>query len=365
MPELTAGRFGRTQLVALELAVLAAAAALVVAPPQQYVLAGAAAVIMFGALGRVGGRWVYEAVAARWRLRGRNRMPHSGLAAVTPELSITTYVDRGTPIGIGHDRLGWFAAVSIVSAHRVALQVEWLAWLLSGFSVPVTSVQLVTRRLPLVGPQDETAITAASYRELLGLTPAPAVREMWIAVRLSPADAVQAAAERGGEVAGVHRALSAAVARIGTSLTAAGVGHIVPDATTLQRIITVACGMESPEPAQERWGAWHASGRVHLSFAVRSLPAEPHPDLLSELERVPAALASHSAVLLRPNGSGAPGVRLVVRFVTTPQLAAECAHQAHEVARRLGVRLVRLNGEQATGVYATSPSGAVQGLRPW
>jgi type VII secretion protein EccE len=371
MPELsahglTAGRFGRVQLVAVELAAIAGAAAAFATPPLAIGLSAAAVVVLCGALGRMGGRWVYEAVAARWRLRGRTRFRNSGLAALSPGLTIGTYLDRGTPIGIGHDSLGWFAVVSVVSANRVTLRVDWLARLLTGSSVPVTAVQLVTRRVPLVGPQDETAATAASYRELLGNSPAPALREMWLAVRLSPADAVEATSERGGEVVGVHRALSAAIARIGTALTAAGVGYLVPDAVGLRRIFTVACGLERPEPASEHWAGWHAAGMIHLCFAVRSLPAKPHPELLAELERVPAAVASHTAVILHPKASGGvPSLRVVLRFVTTPEHAAACARQAHQHAKRLGVSLVRLNGEHATGVYATSPSGAAQGLRPW
>jgi len=371
MPELsanglTAGRFGRVQLVAVELAAIAGAGAAFATPPVAIGLSTAATALLCGALLRVGGRWVYEAAAARWRLHGRTRFHNSGLASLSPGLTIGTYVDRGTPIGIGHDSLGWFAAVAIVSANRVALRVDWVARLLAGFSAPVTALQLVTRRVPLVGQQDETAASAVSYRELLGNAPAPAVREMWLAVRLSPGDAVEAASERGGEVIGVHRALSAAIARIGTSLTAAGIGYLVPDAVGLQRIFTIACGLERPEPVSEHWAGWHAAGRIHLCFAVRSFPAEPHPELLTELERVPAASASHTAVILRPNGSGRPpSVRMVLRLVTTPEHAAECARQAHQNARRLGVGLIRLNGEHATGVYATSPSGAAQGLKPW
>lgn len=370
MPELTAGRFGRVQLVAVELAVIAAAGAVFATEPVAIGLSSAAALVLLGALGRIGGRWAYEAVGARWRLRGRSRFHNTGLAALSPGLTISTYVDRGTPIGIGHDSLGWFATVAIVSANRVQLRVEWLARLLAGFTVPVTTLQLVTRRVPLAGPQDETATTTVSYRELLGNAPAPAVREMWIAVRLGPGDAVSAAAERGGDVAGVHRALSAAVSRIGTALTAEGIGHRVPDALGLRRIFAVASGLQQQEgavavAALEQWTAWHAAGHVHLCFAVRSLPAEPHPDLLAELERVPAAAASHTAVVLRPNGSGAPALRMLLRFVTSGEHAAECARQVQQQAHRLGVSLVRLNGEHATGVYATCPSGAVQGLMPW
>ena len=375
MPELsanglTAGRFGRVQLVAVELAAIAGAGAVFAAPPVAIGLSAAATALLLGALGRVGGRWAYEAVGARWRLHGRTRFANTGLAALAPGLTIGTYVDRGTPIGIGHDSLGWFAAVAIVSANRVALRVDWVARLLAGFSAPVTALQLVTRRVPLVGQQDETAASAVSYRELLGNAPAPAVREMWLAVRLSPGDAVEAAAERGGDVIGVHRALSAAIARIGTALTAAGIGYQVPDAVGLRRIFTIACGLERPDPVSEHWAGWHAAGRIHLCFAVRSLPTVPHPELLAELEQVPAAAASHTAVILRPNGSGqghggAPSVRLVLRFVTTPEHAAECGRQANQIAKRMGVSLTRLNGEHAKGVYATSPSGAAQGIKPW
>ncbi len=377
MPELiaggrTTGRFGTVQLVAIELAALAgiaAASAAFAAPRAAAGLAAFAAVVAVFALSRSGGRWAYESMAARLHHRLRFPPRAGGLATLATDLSFTTITDRGTAIGVGRDELGWFAAVAITApSGKVVLRLDWLTRLLSDFTVPVSTLHLVTRQVPLAGPLDARTDCAMSYRELLGATQVPANREIWLAVRLAPADAAAASAGRGGGVEGVHRALAAAVARIGTALTAAEVNYAVLDAVGLQRILAIACGLLRPAPVAERWAGWHAVGFVHVGFAVRSWPADPPAGLLAELAQVPAAATAHTAIVLQPRqgtAGGRPVMRTLLRVTAPPELIGECVRQALANARRLRVRLVRLDGEHAAAVWATAPTGAVKGLTPW
>jgi type VII secretion protein EccE len=396
-----AGRFGAIQLVAVELAVVAVSAALLAGVPLGVGLTGvAAAGLLAGVLGRSRGRWGYEMVAARSRLESRRRMieslaeqPRTGplrpLALLVPHLAITSATDRGTAIGVGRDELGWFAAMAVtpptgpVGAPGAALRVDWLARLVAEATLPVSTVQLVTRQLAApAGSLDDRTACARSYRELLGAASVPAHRESWLAVRLGPWDAADAAAVRGGDVGGVHKALAAVLSRIRTALEAAGLQHRVLDANELREALTVACGLErlgagisgpvtaAPVPVSERWGGWYAAGVVHVCFAVRGWPPDPRPDLLTEVARLSGAATVNTAVLLRPlrdapggTENAAVGVRALVRVTAAPDRIAGCVQQVLANARRLGVRLSRLDGEHASGVYATAPTAAA-GIAP-
>jgi type VII secretion protein EccE len=361
----TAGRFGTTQLVAVELAALAGGGAAVAGRPVALGLGGAAAVLLGGALGRARGRWIYESAAARLRHRWRVMRPPGQLAGLAPDLTVQAVTDRGNAIGIGQDRLGWFAAVAITGLDgHVTLRLDWLAKLLSDFSVPVTSLQAVVRQAPFAQPPDERTHCAMSYRELLGTAPAPVNREVWLAVRLGPADAADAASGRGGGVSGVHKAMTAVLARIGTALTASGLLHRVLDAATLRRTLLITCGVPRVGGVTEKWTGWHSGGLVHMGFAVRAWPGDPSPHLLSQLAQVPAASVVNTAVMLRPTGSANPAVRVLLRVACAPERAAECARQAQGTANEMGTKLIRLDGEHAAAVYATAPTGGLYGVMP-
>lgn len=297
--ERTAGRFGPVQLVAVECAAIAVGAATYALPTSGAAAVGTvAAVVLAGTLGRSGGRWWYEAAGARLRLRKRVRRlagrpaatPATPLPGLEPDLTVRTVADRRGPVGVGADKLGWFAAVEVVAhdgisrAGNATLRLDWLARLVSDASMPASAVQLVARYSPQPGPTaiDPHTPCAASYRDLTRTLAVPAHRDIWVAVRLSPSAAAAAAAGRGGELTGVHRALAAGVGRVGAGLTAGGQRHRVLDATDLVRALTVTCGLDPAAGAaqdavasRERWSHWQAPGAVHVCFAVRDWPAEP------------------------------------------------------------------------------------------
>lgn len=367
------------QLVCAELALLGVAGALLSGSTVALGVATGIAVLLLGAAsGRIGGRWWYQIVGTWWRLRHRARAaaraaavdadPRSAtLAALHPGLTIRTVVDRGTSLGVGQDRSGWFAVLELapmtqLSGERLTqFGVDRLARILDEAYVPISSVQLVSFRVPtptvLV---DENAPCARSYRELTAEARCPLQDVSWLAVRLNPADATEAAASRGGGMAGVDRAFAAAVGRIGKSLDAADVPYQLLDADGLRQALLMSGGLDGTVPvheqrAVEHWSTWVAAGLAHAGYAIRSWPVQPRPELLAELGDVPAAAVSVS-VTVRPLGEHTV-LSGLVRIAAPPGRLLTAARQLTANARRLVVRLRRLDGEQAFAVYATAPSG--------
>ena len=68
------------------------------------------------------------------------------------------------------------------------------------------------------------------------------------------------------------------------------------------------------------------------------------------------ATAVAVSIAMRQRGGFAGLVRVVA---TAPQVPT-AVHQLTATARRLGIRLRRLDGDQAPSVYATAPTGGVQ-----
>ncbi|MEV4757072.1 type VII secretion protein EccE [Micromonospora sp. NPDC049559] len=411
------GRFGRVQLVAVELTVIVVAAAVFTGRPVVIAVSAVAALLLLAVtFGRTRRRWLYEAVAARRRLRRRRRAaaqalrraeaaatvpdtrpgavagPGPELAALMPGLAIRAVTDRDTAIGVGQDELGWFAAVAIapwagLSGERAATpRLDRLARLLVEESVPVSVLQLATHRVaaPSAG-LDARSEAAASYRELVGDAGGDAAAEVWLAVRLTPADAAYAAAHRGGGLAGVDRALAATLARVGAVLTSAGVPHRVLDAPGLRQALATASGLQrlagsgtaltqpvagtlpGAAAVAEQWAYWQAAGQLHACFAIQDWPAQPGPALLAELAAIPAATAVDTALVLRrpERSTGGLAVRGLLRVVAAPDLLVPAIGQLLETAGRLGVRLTRLDGEHGAGVYATAPTAATLGSASW
>jgi type VII secretion protein EccE len=255
-------------------------------------------------------------------------------------------------IGVGQDGGGWFAAVAVSPGYG-AVPLAVLAGLLTEPGPPLSAVQLVLQAVP-AGRLDPGSPAARSYRVLAAGLPAPAETQCWIAVRLAPAVAAEAAASRGGGPAGVHRALTAAVGRLGAALTGAGLAYTVLDRDALHTALVTSCG--SGYRDGEGWRSWRSGGLRHTCFWVRDWP--PLADagrLIGELARTPAVLASVS-LTLRP-ARGDLDLRCLVRVASAAdQLPASC-RALRGIARAGRARLLRLDGEQAPAVYAAAPTG--------
>jgi hypothetical protein len=203
---------------------------------------------------------------------------------------------------------------------------------------------------------------------------APAQRDVWIAVRVSGAGPAMRFAE-GAEEAGVVRAVGGALSRVSAALMAHGLDHAILDGPGLDQALLAAYGpdpyggLAAPRAPREMWTRWRAAHLVHICYAVANWPARP--GLLAELAQMPFAVSATTAVIVdtmreRGRENGPTGARMLVRVAVRPELAGQVASHLRGTARRLGVRLVRLDGEQAAAVYATTPTATVHGwARSW
>jgi type VII secretion protein EccE len=380
--------------VALTAVVLAAVSGSV---PLLAATGVAAAVVVGLAFGRSGGRWWTETATARRRLRQRRA------AAPFERHVIQGYDDRGTPLGIGSDRGGWFAAVAVAPWRSLSgspesdVPLARLAEVLGAPGMPASAVQVVGCAVPAphhLAPRQVPSIE--SYRQLaadLVGAPMPALEHRtWVAVRLDVVDAATAAQSRGGGVDGVHRAVAAAVGRVGKALGAAGLDYAALDPAELAAALRLCAGLEMMQPRLpggdaapvEEWTAWRVGGLDDVAFEVVAWPARRAP--LGELLRTPSARAVLAVELRRTAaGSGGPGgggpagaagadgpgdpaggagaaggrvaVRVNVRVATLPARLPDTVRDLTERAAHVGLRLRRLDGWHGPAAYASAPTG--------
>jgi type VII secretion protein EccE len=379
------GRLGSlttVHIVVVELAALAVLGALGATAGRAAALA-VAAVVAAVALATVfipaRGGWWYEQAGLRRRWRHRRRAARSGqggqvhdpllapLAGLEPSLAIRAFDDRGTAVGIGQDRDGWFSALAVAVPQDLrgersgGVPLDRLARMCAEAPVPVTAVsvvsQLIATPTTMLGQQSPAA---QSYRELLADEPVGADQQLWVVLRLGPADAIAAAASRGGGLDGVDRAMATLTGRAGKALAAAGMTSRVLDAPSLAATVVGACRpgpvADPGDRGDERWEAWHADDLAHACLQLTGWPSDPPATFFTGLGRVPAALVA-VAVTLHPHDDDAE-VRCVVRLAAGPDALPAAVTEATAVARRAGARACRLDGRQAAAVYATAPTAA-------
>jgi len=306
---------------------------------------------------RVRGQWYTEVLAARGRLRRRRQRGQ----ALAPGYEVTGYES----VGIGADDHGWFAAVEVVPprAATVAVPLDRLAALLVDGSVPVSAVQVVTWFVP--APHHLVpghAAYAESYRQLsvdlYATAPPPLAGRTWVALRLDDDDAVE---RTGGTDESARRVLDVALRRLGRSLTSAGTGHRTLDPNRLAAAVATCVGLDrGTDRTVEDWDNWVGGGLAHAAFEVVRWPATVAAvtaETLRELCQVPAAQVVQSIELRRDGAEGAVAVRAVVRLGAAPPRLADAAAQLTVRAEQAGLRLRRLDGEQAPAGYFCAPTG--------
>jgi type VII secretion protein EccE len=374
VPEHQRGRLGPVtvpQIVVIELAATAIAIVLAATKAQNVALLGVvlfvANLLVIAVFVRSGGAWWYQQRLVRRRLRQRRRAAKatvratgSPLAALVPGLVVRTVYDRGSRIGVGQDSAGWYAVLETMVPQTLrgeradALAFEKLARIFTESTVPVSALQVVSHTVPApTGLLDPRAPCRQGYAELLAGETVPAYQALWVAVRLNPADAAAAAASRGGGLAGVDRALAAAVGRIGKALTAADVEYRVLDAEGLLAALVTACAPGAE--AYEHWTAWQTGDSAHTCLRLSRWPRQSPAALFETLAAVPAQAVS-VAVILQPNAERI-AARVLVRVVTQPDALRSTIADLTAVAKRAGARLDRADGEHGLGVYAVAPTG--------
>ncbi|HEY7224470.1 MAG TPA: type VII secretion protein EccE [Micromonosporaceae bacterium] len=386
----SAGRVGVVQIVAIELAVMAVVTPAVTTTPMTAMTTTLVALpLLLPVLARHHGRWWYEAVFAWLELRRRRRDgtravlvgaeffdTYPELARLFPHLAIQSIPHRETSIGIGADDLGWFAVIALTAPDGIAVgpSEPMSIGLLVRQAGALSTVQVVTRHTPAPVSADPDSPCAVSYQELCQRLAVAYQRQTWIALRIELRDA----ADREGDEAGVHAALASATTRISELLNSQGMGHRVLDARGLRRALADAYG---PGPyagghlvsgaAGESWSRWRGEHAVHLCYAVTDWPEDAAPETLTWLGAVAGAHAvcvSLAAGPMRAPGrdSGHVGGRVVVRLVASPRTVRQCQRTLRAGAGRLGIGLVRLDGELGPAVYASTPTAASHGWgNPW
>src|SRR2546423_845225 len=111
----------------------------------------------------------------------------------------------------GQDEDGWFAVLAVGpgsgvwgngnGGHSGGIRLDRLAAVLTDAAVPVSSVSVVSQCVPAPNAVlDRQSRAAQSYRQLLHNDVVLADQAVWVTVRLSAADATQAAASPGGRL---------------------------------------------------------------------------------------------------------------------------------------------------------------------
>jgi len=371
------GDFPAGRVMTAEVALLGAGVAVLVDNPVLRIAAGTVAVLLLVVVSaRLGGRWWLAHLPRRAALRSRRQAARDAmaaasrtgdprlvaLAAMAPGGAIREYRDRGSAIGIGQDGNGWYCAAvvapfsSLDGTRQAAFSLDRLARLFTESSVPVSQVQVVTCVLPApTGLVPANSPLTQSYRELLGSDTVQAEQAIWVALRLRPADAADAAASRGGGLDGVDRALATSIARIGKALSEVDVNYRILDGPELLDAVSGSLGGPAAL-GTEQWQFWHAKALAQVCYEVAEWPTGRPADFLAGFGRLPAALVS-VAVLVTPATDGDLGLRGLIRIGVPPADLSRTGRAVEELARRSGGRVRRLDGDHGPAVYATCPTG--------
>ncbi|MGH3671589.1 MAG: type VII secretion protein EccE, partial [Pseudonocardiaceae bacterium] len=347
-------------------------------------------------LGRWQGLWMVRWIQlwARYRLRSRRRGittpgPAAGhddprlalLQLALPDLAVVPGTDRGRePLGLAWCQGAWTAVLEVDAAPSMitpvdadaapGLPLSALVPCLADRGVVLDAIQVISHCYPGCAVPPSSSPAARSYLDILGQSPAPARRTTWVAVRLDPRRCPAAVAERGGGVAGCHRALIGALARVRSALESRGVPTRPLDTDQLLRAGTIAAGLALPLPGElhrktdsrqpvtlaEGWAALAAGGVGHASYAITGWDGAPDLSALAGVR----ALSTTLVLSLSPGAAGeGVGLRGVLRLsARTPAQLEAAEDQLRAATHRHRLALRPLWGQQLSGLAATLPLGA-------
>ncbi|MDG4807468.1 type VII secretion protein EccE [Micromonospora sp. WMMD1120] len=347
------------QLVVLELCAVGVWAATAGPGWLPAVVGVLAVLVVVAAFARRGGRWWFEDLLLRRRLRRRGERAAAALArgaaadprlaALVPELNVIELTDRGTRLGIGQDEQGWFAAVALQAAGGAAVgsveaaMVDRALGVLADFSAPVSRAQVVAHTLV--------------WYPAPGAPPA-AHRTVWVALRLSVADARVEAVSRGGGLPGVHRTVAAGIGRLGKALTSAGLAHRPLNRDELRAAIVSAAGLDLvPEAPSETWRGLRGGGWTHRCMALRGRADAPLGPLVDAITATSAP--SHTVSATVSDGRVAAPL---LRVAAMDNHVEALVKVVREIAQRAGASTRPMDGQHAPGVYATAPVASALGV---
>ncbi|WP_408997171.1 type VII secretion protein EccE [Streptomyces europaeiscabiei] len=399
------GSFAVQQLVMLE-----TAAALVVVGWLLGTLAlmsaiVAAAVLVVLALVRRRGHslpeWLGSLLALRARMRRAANTPvppgiDPGLApAVECDPSLRTYsFHRGDrrdqrPVGMVGDG-GFLTALLQLESDTGALRAErgrrplpvaLVQDVLEVDGILLESAQVLVHTQPAPAlhlPQQ--SVVVSNYAPLQAQTGAPAVRIIWIALKLDPELCPEAVAARGGGLRGAQKCLVRAAEHLSSRLTGAGFrAGILTEEELTAALATSACAnpmvtaqaaQTGPDEAPQRRTeessrSWRCDNRRHTTYWVRRWPqlggsGTSLAQLVAQLTAVPALATTFSLTLAK---GGRQDVALTGHLRITGrsnQELTDARRDLEHAARQARTGLVRLDREQLPGVLATLPLGGAR-----
>ncbi|MEU0177772.1 type VII secretion protein EccE [Streptomyces massasporeus] len=394
--------FAVQRLVLLELAAALVACGWVIGPVALVPAAVLATALVMLAVVRRRGHSLPEwlgtllALRARRRKAAGARVPTGTEAGLVPAVecdpNLRTYsYSRGDdrdqrPIGMVGDG-GFLTAVLQVEADASALRADGglkplpLALVRDTLEVDgirLESAQIVVHTQPAPAlhlPQESVVVT--NYALLQSQTDSPAVRLIWIALKLDPELCPEAVAARGGGLRGVQKCLTRAAEHLSSRLTGAGFQvNVLTEEELTSAIATSACanpmvtaqaerGDGPQRRTEESSRSWRCDNRRHTTYWVRRWPqlggAGPAlAQLVALLTAVPALAITFSLTLARGQQQDvtvAGHVRITGR--SGDELASARRSLEH-AARQAQTGLTRLDREQLPGVLATLPLGGAR-----
>ncbi|MBC2867681.1 type VII secretion protein EccE [Streptomyces mexicanus] len=256
-----------------------------------------------------------------------------------------------------------------VALVRDALEVD-------GIRLESAQIVLHTQPAPALHlPQHSVAVT--NYLPLQEQTGAPAVRIVWIALKLDPELCREAVAARGGGLVGAQKCLARVADHLASRLTGAGFRTTVLDeeeltaalatSTCANPLVTAEAGRTGTRErrTEESGRSWRCDNRRHTTYWVRRWPqvggsGASLAQLVGVLTSVPALATTFSLTLWRGERQETAlcgHVRVTGRS-DDELVAARRALQ--DAARRAGAQLARLDREQVPGMLATLPLGGAR-----
>ncbi|MFE2045896.1 type VII secretion protein EccE [Streptomyces sp. NPDC059477] len=394
------GSFAVQRLVLLELAAALVVCGWLIDMYAMIPAAVAAAVLLVLALVRRRGRslpeWLggVQALRARRRRAAGSTVPpgtDAGLApAVECDPTLRTYsFGRGEdrpPVGMVGDG-GFVTALLQVEADAGALRAErgrrplpvaLVRDVLDVDGIRLESAQIVVHTQPAPAPHlPQQSVVVTNYTQLQAQTAAPAVRIMWIALKLDPELCPEAVAARGGGLVGAQKCLVRSAEHLSSRLTGAGFRvNVLTEEEISSAIATSACANpmvtaqagQSDAPrrrTEESSRSWRCDNRRHTTYWVRRWPplggdGVGLPQLVAQLTAVPALATTFSLTLA---GGGRRDVTVTGHVRITGRSSSELATSRRDLeraARQSRTGLARLDREQLPGVLATLPLGGAR-----
>lgn len=390
------------RLVLLELAAALAVCGWLVGPVAMVPSVAVAVVLVLLAVVRRRRRSLPEWLASHLALRARRRaapqtpvpqdIDPSLVPAVECEPNLRTYsfVHRDErdrrPVGMVGDG-GFLTAVLQVEADAGALRAERgrrplpLALVRDALDVDgirLESAQIVLHTQTAPAPHlPRQSVVVANYAQLQSEIAAPAVRIMWIALKLDPELCPDAVAARGGGLPGAQKCLVRSAEHLSSRLTGAGfrvnllteeeVSSALATSMCANPMVTVQSGQgDTPRRrTEESSRSWRCDNRRHTTYWVRRWPqlggqGVGLPQLVAQLTAVPA-LATSFSLTLAPSGQQDVAITGHVRVTgRSSQELADVRRGLENLARQARTGLVRLDREQLPGLLATLPLGGAR-----